>query len=421
MKRNLFALTIAAVFTVIWTVNAEAQGKLPTPQKDSARESTVLLIEHLVQQQNPNVKFVHDAKVTGNLTAKLDLTKAESLGDSLHQALEPDLTYYASGNDVHIVTKQEYAQRGYGQQNNASAVARTAVPTAVVAQAVVSGPIPPPTQVFVQTPNSSFARVPEPTLPEGHPDFHRLPGIACGASWKGVPQPEIGIMTVGWYKRVDNYHFRPVMYGDCGPVTPIFVDATYFASAAGVYRNSSYNSNFPIGAYPANYNYSGGAYGYGGYGYGSLLDCSAVPTNRNCTHGDLKINADIKFLAQLFSFGVKGEEQAQKVIIKVDGYNKGPVSMHNSRNNPPIRLTVGPHVVQFVQSGVESPIVYETEVNIESTYVQKGQPDYIRIDASTFASGDFRRRFLNEEPGVVPVDEILRRPASVLAQPNGIQ
>lgn len=158
------------------------------------------------------------------------------------------------------------------------------------------------------------------------------------------------------------------------------------------------------------------SYGYGGYrgGYYPSIrgassqpgmgmwwyaDCNMFPNDRNCTHGDLKIDGG-------------SERFLQGIDIHVDGANRGPASKFNNRFNHGLSLPVGEHYVQFVRVK-DDMIVYETMIYVESRYVNQGNPNLVKVDKDRFNHGPHRKRVDTPRNRDLPqqeVEDVLRTP-----------
>lgn len=139
--------------------------------------------------------------------------------------------------------------------------------------------------------------------------------------------------------------------------------------------------------------------GPGGLGMWWYADCNMFPNDRNCTHGDLKIDGG-------------SESLLQQVNIYVDGINRGPASRFNNRFNDPLVLTTGEHFVQFVWIK-DDTYAYETMTLIESRYVNKGKPNLIKVDGNRFKHEPHRKRIETPRNRDLPkqeVEDVLRTP-----------
>jgi hypothetical protein len=136
-----------------------------------------------------------------------------------------------------------------------------------------------------------------------------------------------------------------------------------------------------------------------GLGMWWYADCVTFPNDRNCTHGDLKIDGG-------------GERFLQGIDIHVDHANRGPASRFNNRFNHGLALATGEHFVQFVRVK-DDMVVYETTIWVESRYVNKGHPNLVKVDKDRIEHGPHRKRVNTPRNKDLPrqeVEDVLRTP-----------
>jgi hypothetical protein len=227
---------------------------------------------------------------------------------------------------------------------------------------------------------------PEPPIP---PQLRQWqPNVRCGA-YKGE---QIGLAP-GWYVRDEDDVYHPLPGGICPQDMYPNGRAEYGRigyGGAGISARAGVSAGITT-SYPVN---------YGGYGYGYYLNCATLPDDRNCTHGDLRIDGPKDRI----------ETFLQGIDIYVDDDNVGPASKYNRWPNDGDPLEVGQHKkVQFVRVA-DDTVVYETQTNIRSRYVMKGQPNILRLDPERIKNAPFRKRIKHENPKPVPADQVLVQP-----------
>ncbi len=395
MKRNVtFVATLLALVMTASVANAQ---KLP---KGMSRTVALENVKREVLLKNSQLKFVNQTTITGNITEPIDL-QTMSNGDALTKILAPDNAWYAAGEIIYLVRLDQLPE----------AAAKTATPSAPATSTASLARSNSPQMPQEQMPQQQYPQVPYPQ--QNVPNVPAQPAPRRPPCSDGAP----GCM---YYDGVN----PPLISYNGGPMAPAaayrqqYPTATY-VGGTGTPTNTYYGG---VG-YPSGYRNGYNQYGYGSYGqygrYGFYANCSMpmFQGDADCTHGDIKIDAgDGSFLKKLFvNFGDR-EAATRGVSIYVDGDYFGPASKHDSGHNDSLRLPVGRHLIQLVNLS-ESPTVFETTINVNSAYVNKGKPLFVRVDQLVFTRAPFLRAFENEVPQMESAGDILARPPSVHTLP----